>query len=291
MYDDLAAGAVESLNGGGKVFAGQREDPFFGDIGAIFDAVGFRKNLGNEGGGKDFFAGYAVHTIGLQVPIAKLNARNDTVGIWATTDRRMQTTNGKRSRWVQVSRLGNPLVNELLIPTQLKDRWNRLSPSSDRQFLRYYRQPILAALINQLYPGAVNAPEKNRADMVAALLTGVPGLNKTGNKLADILRINLSIAPTAPVGDGDRLGVLANDLAGFPNGRRLEDDVIDIAERVVAGVLAGNNVALGDGVNANNRPFLSTFPYVGSPFSGFANTKGNCDGVREEVGDSADATC
>jgi hypothetical protein len=291
MYNDIAADTVRPLRGGGQVFAGQREDAFFGDIGAIFDAVGFRKNLGNEGGGKDFFAGYAVHTIALHVPLEQLDTRRHVIGIWASTDRRVESTNGGRSRWVQVSRLGNPLVNELLIPTELKDRWNRQSPANDEQFVRFYRRPILAALINQLYPGAVNAPETGRADLVAALLTGVPGLNRTGNRLADMLRINLSTAPTAPVGDGNRLGVLANDLAGFPNGRRLEDDVIDIAERVVAGVLVGNNVALGDGVNANNRPFLSSFPYVGSPFSGFANTKGNCDGVREEVGDGADATC
>ena len=152
--------------------------------------------------------------------------------------------------WVQVSRLGNPLVNEVIIPTAQKDAWNRSAPSGDSRYVGLYTQPVLAALINQLYPGVVNAPEQNRDDLVSVLLTGVPNLNFTGQTQADMLRLNLSIAPTSAVGAGNRLGVFGNDLAGFPNGRRLEDDVIDIAERAVAGKLKGNANAdaLGDGV-------------------------------------------
>jgi hypothetical protein len=280
-YRQLAENAVTNLAGGGKVFAGQREDAFFADIGAIFDLVAIRKGVGNEGGGKDFFAGYAVHGIALQVPIAQLDDADHTVGVWATTERpRIKIRNYRRNgirrfhqerQWVQVSRLGNPLINEVVIPTKLKDRWNRLSPDQDAQFEQYYRQPILAAVINQLY--SLGVPETNRDDLVAVLLTGVPGLNFTGPKLADMLRVNLSIAPTTTP---HRLGVFGGDTAGFPNGRRLEDDVVDIAERAVAGKLKGHPAGdlLGDGVNGNDVANLSAFPYENDPPSGFDNAKG-----------------
>jgi hypothetical protein len=280
-YRQLVESSVASLFGGGKVFAGQREDAFFADIGAIFDLVAIRKGVGNMGGGKDFFAGYAVHGIALQIPISQLDDSDHTVGVWATTERprvkiRQYRRNGVRrfheeKQWVQVSRLGNPLINEVIIPTKLKDRWNRLSPDKDAQFEQYYREPILAAVINQLYD--LGVPEKNRDDLVAVLLTGVPGLNNTGPKLADMLRVNLSIAPAS---SPSRLGVLAGDTAGFPNGRRLEDDVIDIAERAVAGKLKGHPAGdlLGDGVDGNDVPTLGTFPYENDPPSGFDNSKG-----------------
>jgi hypothetical protein len=280
-YSQLAQNAVTPLRGGGKVFAGQREDAFFADIGAIFDLVAIRKGTGNMGGGKDFFAGYAVHGIALQIPIAQLDDADHVVGVWATTERprlriRQYRRHGVRRfhqerQWVQVSRLGNPLINEVVIPTKLKDRWNRLSPDNDAQFEQYYREPILAKAINQLY--GLGVPETNRDDLVAVLLTGVPGLNFTGPKLADMLRVNLSIAPTSTP---NRLGVLGGDTAGFPNGRRLEDDVVDIAERAVAGKLKGHPAGdlLGDGVDGNDVPTLGTFPYENDPPSGFDNSKG-----------------
>ena len=289
-YPQAAQNAVGQLAGGGLVFAGQRDDGFFGDIGAIFDSLGFRRGTGNAGGGKDFFAGYGVHTISLQLPIASLADPDGIVGVWTSVDRQQirvqtvtKTVRGRRVTstavgrpWVQVSRLGNPLVNEVIIPTAQKDGWNRNAPNGDSRYAGLYTQPVLAALINQLYPGVVNAPEQNRDDLVSVLLTGVPNLNFTGQTQADMLRLNLSIAPTSAVGAGNRLGVFGNDLAGFPNGRRLEDDVIDIAERAVAGKLKGNPNAdaLGDGVNANDVPFLTSFPYQADPFSGFDNTKG-----------------
>jgi hypothetical protein len=270
-YRTLAAQRVTSLDGGGKVFAGQRDDAFFADIGAIFDLVAIRKGFDN--GGKDFFAGYAVHTLALQIPISQIDTKGHVVGVWASTERKAAYVRRHKLRhgWRQVSRLGNPLINEVVIPTKLKDRWNRLTPATDRQFSTYYENPILAAVINQLYN--VGAPEHNRDDLVQVLLTGVPGLNNTGTTRADELRINLSIPPK-PRGTENRLGVLGNDLAGFPNGRRLTDDVVDIAERAVAGALKGNNVPLGDGVNAADKATLPVFPYEPDPESGADNTKG-----------------
>jgi hypothetical protein len=277
-YASLAAAGVQTLSDGVKVFAGQRDDAFFGDIGAAFDLVAIRNGTGATGGGKDFFAGYGVHAIALQIPISMLDNASHVVGFWAATDRRKVTVSKGKARqaWVQVSRLGNPLVNELLIPTELKDRWNAVTPAQDEQFRKYYETSILAGLLNKLYPQFGPFQETNRSDLVAALGTGLqtPNLNYTGPKLADELRLNLSIAPTAPAGRGNRLGVLGGDLAGFPNGRRFEDDVVDIAERAVGGVLIGHSLPLGDGVDGNDVAFQQSFPYEPDPFSGFDNTKG-----------------
>jgi hypothetical protein len=278
-YHALAMAGVHDMSDGSKVFAGQRDDGFFGDIGSIFDLVAIREGTGATGGGKDFFAGYAVHSIALQVPLSQLdNGGNHVVGIWAASERPRITVADKsvKRQWVQVSRLGNPLINEVLIPTQLKDKWNASTPDKDKQFEQYYSSPILAKLLNQLYPQFGPFQETNRSDLVSVLLTGLkqPNLNFTGETPADELRLNLAIAPTAPAGHGNRLGVLGGDLAGWPNGRRLEDDVIDIAERAVGGALIGHSLPLGDGVNANDVPYMTTFPYQADPFSGFDNTKG-----------------
>ena len=171
----------------------------------------------------------------------------------------------------------------MVIPLGKKDRWNATDPSDEAQFVKHYTTPELAAAINLLFPGAVNAPQTNRKDLVAVLLTGLPPGNPTGlvtqigNKpqVADLLRLNLAILPTAAP---KRLGALAGDAQGFPNGRRLGDDVVDISEQAVAGVLAplfglpaptAAAGKLGDGVDANDQPFLSTFPYVATPISGF----------------------
>ena len=286
-YHALAMAGIHDLNDGSKVFAGQRDDGFFGDIGAAFDLVAIRSGTGASGGGKDFFAGYAVHTVSLQVPLSQLdNGGNHVVGVWSASERPVTKVKLAKSRgrkvlqtttgWKQVSRLGEPLINELLIPTELKDKWNASTPDKDKQFEQYYSSPVLAKLLNQLYPQFGPFTETNRTDLVSVLLTGLkePNLNYTGTTLADEIRLNLAIAPTAPVGQGNRLGVLGGDLAGYPNGRRLEDDVIDISERAVGGVLIGHSLPLGDGVDGNDVPYLATFPYQADPFSGYENTKG-----------------
>jgi|KBSMisStaDraftv2_1062788.scaffolds.fasta_scaffold22084_3 hypothetical protein len=286
-YHALAMAGIHDLNDGSKVFAGQRDDGFFGDIGAAFDLVAIRSGTGASGGGKDFFAGYAVHTVSLQVPLSQLdNGGNHVVGVWSASERPVSKVTLAKSRgrkvlqtstgWKQVSRLGEPLINELLIPTELKDKWNASTPDKDKQFEQYYSSPVLAKLLNQLYPQFGPFTETNRTDLVSLLLTGLkePNLNYTGTTLADEIRLNLTIPPTAPVGHGNRLGVLGGDLAGYPNGRRLEDDVIDISERAVGGVLIGHSLPLGDGVDGNDVPYLATFPYQADPFSGFENTKG-----------------
>src|SRR5437764_3831996 len=282
-YHSLAAAQIHQLGDGSKVFAGQRDDGFFADVGAVFDLVAIRSGTGATGGGKDFLAGYAVHAIALQVPLSQLdNGSNHVVGVWSATDRPKVTVEVKKNKvkkstqWTQVSRLGNPLINELLIPTQLKDHWNATTPDKDKQFMQYYSTSILAQLLNQLYPQFGPFKETDRQDLVSVLLTGLkePNLNYTGPTLADEIRLNLGIAPTAAVGKGNRLGVLGGDLAGYPNGRRLEDDVIDISERAVGGALIGHSLPLGDGVDANDIPYQTTFPYQADPFSGYDNTKG-----------------
>ena len=258
---------------GVKIFAGQRDDPFFADVGAIFDLVAIRKpgTTGNKGGGKDFLSGYNVHSIALQIPISKVDTKSHTIGVWSSTDRQNVTVNGKvRPGWTQVSRLGNPLINEVVIPTGKKDLWNRTTPAQDAQFKSYYETPILAAVLNKLYK--LGVPETGRSDLVAVLGTGIPKVTFTGNTFADELRINLAI-PVTPAGKASRMGVLGGDNAGFPNGRRLADDVIDIEEQAVAGFLMGKKVPLGDGVNQNDKANLGHFPYVAAPYEGYANSK------------------
>src|SRR6185437_10693851 len=215
---------------------------------------------------KDFLAGYGVHTIALQIPKSQLdNGTNHTIGVWAATDRRRASVMSTRASasakdgygnggWVQVSRLGNPLINEVVIPTNLKDKWNASYPADDKQFETYYENPILATVLQKLYPQFGPFKDTDRQDLVQLLGTGLksPMLNFTGPTFADELRLNLSIAPT-PFDKIKPLGVLAGDLAGYPNGRRLEDDIVDISERVVGGALIGHSLPLGDGVDANDQ--------------------------------------
>jgi hypothetical protein len=276
-YPALAAKGVYTLSDGVTAFAGQRDDAFFADVGGIFDLVAIRTGTGATGGGKDFLSGYGVHAIALQIPKSQLdNGGNHTIGVWAATDRlKLTVDHGKaKNQWVQVSRLGNPLINEVVIPTNLKDKWNATKPANDSQFERYYTNPILATVLQKLYPQFGPFQDTNRSDLVQVLLTGLqsPMLNYTGPTKADMLRLNLSIPPT-PAAQVSRLGVLGGDLAGFPNGRRLVDDIVDIEERAVGGALIGHPLPLGDGVNANDVPNLGSFPYETAPFSGFDNTK------------------
>jgi hypothetical protein len=293
-YDSLASAAVQDLPGGIKVFAGQRDDPFFVDLGSIFDLAGLRPFNPLHliplpaAAGVDGVAGYNVHSIAIQVPTSNLVQTNPTIGVYASASRpqlRILSPNGDMrtfGRDVQVSRLGNPLVNEVLIPLGRKDYWNSQSPRTDSQFVNRYLSPELAGLIHVLYPSLPAPPTTGRTDLVAVLLTGVPTLNFTGPTQADELRLNTSIAPTATP---NRLGVLAGDFAGFPNGRRLGDDVTDIELRAVAcgyGAVLHSalglcdlspNDQIGDGVDQNDESFGSSFPYAASPHQGYnANT-------------------
>jgi hypothetical protein len=281
-YDAVASQAVRSLRGGGKVFAGQADDPFFVDLGTAFDAINLRSGTGNAGGGKDDLAGYNVHSVVLQIPEAQVTrdarpvgspgAANAVVGVWSSTERprlQVQGSRGRtRGRDVQVSRLGNPLINELVIPLGKKDRFNATQPSRDLQnFGRYALAPELAKVMNILFPG-LNVPEDDRTDIVQALLTGIPGLTRIAPKAvpADTLKLNLGVAANP---SPNRFGVIGGDTAGFPNGRRLADDVTDASLRVVGGFLKGNRLPLGDGVDANDVPFRAAFPYVAPPHAGF----------------------
>jgi hypothetical protein len=286
-YEALAAQAISPLANGGRVFAGQRDDPFFIPLDRAFDSINLEgAGTGNQGGGIDTLAGYGVQSVILQVPeatvtrggtaVAAPDAANAVVGVWASAERKkLQVTNNgsgrnrkeRRSRWVQVSRLGNPLVNELVIPLALKDKYNRTQPSSDlRNFGRNVLTPFPAAALNVLF--GLGIKETQRTDIVQALLTGVPGLTQIGRSPApaDTLKINLGVAPAATE---NRFGVIGGDTAGFPNGRRLADDVVDITLRVVGGYLVppdqgGKKLPLGDGVDRNDQPFSATFPYVPS---------------------------
>jgi hypothetical protein len=280
-YAAVAAQANNDLPGGAKVFVGQADDPFFVDLGTTFDAINIRNGTGNAGGGKDDLAGYNVHAFVLQVPIsdvtrdqkpvASADAANAVVGVWSSTERPRLLVSGShatKGKPVQVSRLGNPLVNEVVIPLGQKDRFNRTQPANDlKNYGKFVVTPELAKVINILYPG-LNVPETDRTDIVQALLTGIPGLTQIAKNAppTDTLKINLGVPVNATP---SRFGVLAGDTQGFPNGRRLGDDVVDISLRVVGGFLKGNKLPLGDGVDQNDVPFRTAFPYVALPHDGF----------------------
>jgi hypothetical protein len=291
-YDALANAAIRTV-GDTKLFAGQRDDAFYVDLGSVFDLGGLRPfNAAHviprpAEAGVDGVAGFNTHTIAIQVPKASLtnNGANPIIGVWAQTKRFQVrvleaglpgTPPRQQGRWVNVSRLGMPLVNEVVIPLGMKDRFNNSDPRNDAQFGQYVLDPELARLIPVLYPG-VQVPPAPRNDLAAIFLTGIPGLNQPPNvKPAEMIRLNTDIAPTAPVGQGNRLGILAGDNAGFPNGRRLEDDTVDISLRALAGAtpftpsfnVSPNNV-LSDGVTANDKPLLPNFPYLPSPHQGY----------------------
>jgi hypothetical protein len=334
-YADLyAAGNYTETNSGVSVFAGTVDDPFFIDLGAAFDTGNFRTGPsgipgvmttgapGTDADGTngsfapDTVSGFAVNTIAIQVPIALLTSTGKvepatspmaTIGIWGTTSRpqnsiRRQASfgpGGADQGYRQVQRLGNPLINELIIGTGSKDYWSMSNPANDAQFAHFDLNPGFVGAVDSLYsvlvPGALYSPPNPRTDLLP-LVEYLPPIAASGTPkgpIADLLRINTGVPPTAP-SNASRLGLLAGDGAGFPNGRRLADDVVDITLRVaVGGVLAGNvcgishntscdvfpNNVLGDGVNVNdvntdlatdgvtnlvepNTHFHTSFPYV-----------------------------
>lgn len=284
-YEDLAEQAIYELESDIKVFAGQRDDPFFVDLGAIFDLLTIRQPPGNEGGGVDGLGGFNVQSLAIQVPIDYITDEEEVIGVWTTSSRpmvrilRRKGGSDERGRFVQVSRLGMPLVNEVVIPLGEKDRFNASRPQDDGQFLEFVTRPELAGLLNALYSGVLNPiPEEDRDDLVAVFLTGIEGLNQPEDvEPAELMRLNTSIEPSD---DPQRLGVLAGDNAGFPNGRRLANDVVDVELRAVAcgygfdfppcedGDNEPNN-QLGDGVDKNDVEFLEEFPYLATPHQGF----------------------
>lgn len=299
-YANLMQAAITTLPNQYRVFAGPVDDPFYVDLGAIFDRLTIRNGFGNMGGGKDGVFGYNTHTCAMEIPIAeltkdgktKLETAEPVLGCWASNSRpkvRVLASKGKNLKKetgarVQVSRLGMPLVNEVVIPLKDKDKFNGSHPKDDVQFLQYVTTNEVASLLTALYGPTLTAPVTDRADLVAVFLTGVQGLNQpAGVKPAEMIRLNVTIPP---VKEGDagysRFGVLGNDLSGFPNGRRITDDVVDIELRAVAGVLfkdgtgatpfniSPNNI-LGDGVDANDKPIPQTFPFLAVPHEGFAN--------------------
>ncbi len=333
-YAGIRAGCVKTLSGNGvtyKEYTGQRADPFFVDIGSIFDLGGLRPfNAAHviplsPTVGMNNLDDFSIHTTSIQAPKSRLlgdgrcvsNVVTDTtcvLGIWSTAERPVITTRGTGTEvgsggYQQVSRLGNPLVNEVVIPLALKDAFNAIPPTVDKtvpQAVASVNDPELARLICYLYgvdspgltpcagkgnPAAFTQPRTApRSDLFVVFLTGVPGLNRqqnSGQQPSEQLRLNVAIAPTAGICAGNPLGVTGGDFAGWPNGRRIEDDVTDIEIRAVAGSYgaaqgvvtsiytpaigfnkAPNN-ALGDGVNTTQKPCLASFPYMADPTSGY----------------------
>jgi len=337
-YADLyAAGTYTNTNQGISVFSGPVDDPFFIDLGGAFDTANFRlleggppngtgvpgvlsatEDAANENFAPDTVSGYAVDVIAIQVPIKMLtstgrveaaNSPNAAIGIWGTTARPRTTIRREVNPqgiasfhlgdFMQVQRLGNPLINELIIGTGSKDYWSMSRPVYDSQFAGFDLDPLFVTVVDSLYsvlaPGALYSPPAPRTDLLP-LVKYLPPIAAPGTPsgpVADLLRLNTGVLPTTPA-SANRLGLLAGDGAGFPNGRRLSDDVVDITLRVaVGGVLAGNkcgashttscgvfpNNALGDGVNVNdvdtdlasdgvtnlvepNTHFHTSFPYV-----------------------------
>jgi hypothetical protein len=286
-YRPVADQAINTLDNGMKVFAGPRDDPFFVDLGGAFDLLQFRALQGLEP--VDDFAGLNVHSIAIQVPKSMLRGPDSPV-IGVVSDSYRQKTrvlrnlepNGPPSPtlegdpadeattsgpFVKISRLDIPLVNEVIIPLRDKDRWNNSDPADDEQFLEYVQNPELGDLIELLF--GIEVPDAPREDLVSIFLTGIPDLNQPENVTpASLLRLNMDIPPSA---SPSPLGVLGGDNAGFPNGRRLSDDVVDIELTAVAGgtpfTPEFNDEAhmLSDGVDANDVPFLETFPFVNVP--------------------------
>ena len=271
-YASLRSEAITSFGGGkSKSFVGQGDDPFFLDL-RVFDLL-YGTNL--KEAGNDTLDGYNVNVIAVQIPKSELAAggdvtKNPIIGVWTTAQRRSirtQTAKGSESfagPFVQVSRLGQPLVNEVVAPVGAKDLFSSSLPVNDAQFLGAVTNPEVPKLLEAIYK--IKAPATPRNDLVQVFLTGIKDLNQPANvRPSEQLRLNMSIAPAAAP---NRLGVLGSDNAGFPNGRRLSDDVIDIALRAMAGAVLGVKTELGDGVDANDVAFESAFPYVAQPHSG-----------------------
>jgi hypothetical protein len=305
-YGDLAAAAVHHLSGGVKVFAGQRREGFFVDLGSIFDLGDLRpfQNLHliptMAAPGVDATKDVNVHSIAIQVPTtwltrdgkmpASVTDDDAAIGVWTSAWRHKATVHedGRETHvgpWRQVSRLGNPLINEVIIPMAHKDHWNARQPGMDSDFEAYVQHPELAGLIPVLYPGVfpnLAGYSKPRADLMAILMTGIPAgviggfQNYTGNIVSDMLRLNVAVPPSS---SPSVFGILGGDLAGFPNGRRVFDDTVAIELRAIGGATIplvdasftpdGAAALLTDGTSAGAGRYIDTFPYLGVPLDGY----------------------
>ena len=306
-YAALADQGIYQAEKGVTVFAGTVDDPFWIDLGATFDSINLRQ-LPNGTGvpavltkeqdaddtrnfAADDVAGFNVNAIAIEVPVTlltydgKIHAAGDplaTIGTWGTTSRPQSKVYRRpgqppnlSSRLTQIQRMGNPLFNELIIGTGDKDKFSMSPPQNDSQFANYALDPLLARVLNAIYTDKLPIPAPPRKDLLP-LVTYLPPIAAPGTPagpVADLLRLNTGV-PASPAAQRKRMGLLAGDGAGFPNGRRVSDDVTDIALRAVAGVLAGGDFAgfphnsLGDGVNANDMPYPENFPYLGLAHSG-----------------------
>jgi hypothetical protein len=301
-YAALAAQGTHDLGDGVRVFAGQRQDPFYIDLGAVFDTLNLRRTppllspmedaADNANSfGVNMLSAFNVQTIAIELPASMLTADGKSaeetkfpkIGGYAATYRPSPSVRGRpsgSSRSVQVQRLANPLVNELIIGTKDKDEWNTLQPFEEKRFLDYYLRPRLGLAFELVFgfptgctpfgspacepdpPGSKPFAEWNRDDLVAVLLGGKP----TDFQLSELLRLDLGVDPV-PLASQKRMTVLAGDNAGWPNGRRPRDDVTDIAIRVVGGPNYITNRA-GDGVNVDDADLLAGFPFLALPADG-----------------------
>jgi hypothetical protein len=281
------------------VFVGQRKDPFALALGQIFDLINLNP-LGPTSGNPDYLAQKNVTSLIMELPTSCLVGTSPIIGGWTTASMRQgRLLSGNPASgysnvpknggaWVQVSRLGMPLVNEVVIGLKDKDKFNSSKPANDgTNFADYGTNPTLPALIQLLFPSAPAPTNFPRTDLVAAFLTGIQGVNKPANVVAsEMLRLNTSIAPTA-MASQNTLGVLAGDNAGFPNGRRPGDDVVDASLRVAMGALCvatgttdalavgcrpsdapAGGAPLTDGTAQNASMFLNAFPYLNTPLRG-----------------------
>jgi Domain of unknown function (DUF4331) len=311
-YHHLAAQAVHTV-GRRRVFAGQRADAFHVDLGSVFDLGALRpfQHLHlipmADTAGRNSLQGFNVHSLVLQVPISEVSRAGDVphkpeqaksvIGVWSSASRRKSRMFDKQKGayvghgpWEQVSRLGNPLFNEVITPMAHKDAWNARAPKGDALFAKYVNHPELARLLPVLYPDVfphLAAYHKTRADLNAILLTGIPNgivpgfQNFTGTVESDMLRLNLAIPPTH---SPNSMGLLGGDAAGFPNGRRVGDDVVAIELRAVAGVTIplvdpsftpdGAAGLLTDGTTDTNGGTKATFPFLGDPGGGYQTKPG-----------------
>jgi len=294
-YDALRQQGVYTFSNGIRVFAGTVSDPFFIDLGAFFDSLNFRMGAGSgvlpqniemddhNNYAPNAVAGFNVNTIVLEIPTqlltndGNMHAATDAaavIGTWATTSRRRVPVLGQASEtggWAQVQRMGNPLINEGIIGTGSKDRFSMDAPVNDAQFANFFLNPLVPTILSSLGLPVPTGPRTDLLPLVQYMAPICPGCTASqAGPVADLLRLNTGIPPT-PITQLKRLGFIAGDIAGFPNGRRPQDDVLDIALRALEGILVDPKkfgTPLGDGVNVSSSPLTQTFPFLGAAYDG-----------------------